>query len=66
MKTLTTRDVAARLGLYPRTITRLVRKGKFLQPLPFCRHPLLWDAETFEQWVRSQHGLPEGRHATAK
>jgi excisionase family DNA binding protein len=65
MKTLTIQEVAARVGLHPKTVNRMIHEGRFLRPMAFCGRAR-WDAAVFEEWLRSQHNLAEVGHATAK
>mgnify|MGYP000903576734 CR=1 FL=1 len=56
MKPLSRKDVADRLGISTRTVSRMVADGRL--PAPDFRLPgrcggLRWQSATFEEWVKT-------------
>lgn len=49
---LTKSELAERLRLSERTISRRVQTGHIPAPVPFTRRPLLWLRQTIEDWER--------------
>jgi len=47
---LTTKDLARRFRLSPRSITRLAREGQLPAPLRVSRNTLRWRADEIARW----------------
>jgi len=49
---LTSRDVARRLSISVRTLFRLVRAGKFPDPIRYNRRLIRWKSEAVVQYIQ--------------